>query len=858
MSDPQRLSPRRPAAPVDVERPSSAVADARRRGIRDTGDTDAAQGEGPEPAAALDTAVPSVDAAAPVAAAESDGAVPEPTLEDRQVRSEALLAASIGLIGIGGAGAASLLGGDSASPQAVDRPRPEEGRPTSETLRPDPPKTDEPKPEQPKPDQPKPDEPKPDRPKPDEPKPDEPKPDQPRPDEPKPDRPKPEEPKPDEPKPDQTKPDAPTLSLAADTGRSDRDLVTSSGAVKVSGLEAGATLAVSLDGGKTWTARGGDALLPDSLFGADGEQHLAVKQIDAAGNASAAAELSFVLDRVAPDAPRWAMPAGKPALGSADVITMQGVEPGAVVEYRMDAAAPWLVAKDGRIPVSQFPRDFSARFEARQTDAAGNVSAISTLVADIDVSAPAAPSLSLRNDTGLSDRDLVTSSGSVNVSGLEAGTTLSLSLDGGKTWTSRGGDALLPESLFGGDGEKHLSIKQIDAAGNESAAADLSFVLDRTAPGPLRWAMPAGKPALGLSDTIAPLGVEPGARVDYRLDATSPWQTAQDGKIPMTIFHRDGAMHLDVRQTDLAGNVGASTTLTVDVDVTPPSAPKVALFNDTGVSSADGITASGVVSVSGLEAGTRLLASAPGKDWQECTAGATLVDLGLSDGRQNLQFKQVDAAGNASAVTSLSFTLDKTALKPNWISSSKVQHLDGAAGDQVVLNGRDDITISLNDIGAGRQDSLSYRVDGGPWRPAPVDGRLPSATFGADGKHLLELRESDLAGNEGFRRIEVTVDTTPPAAPTLGLFNDNGSNTSDRVTSDGRVSISGPDLMGLDFQSRVNGGAWVDEHLGTADPRRYVNDSYDGTVTLEVRFIDAAGNVGAISSLSFTQTHSPI
>ncbi|WP_431264237.1 hypothetical protein ACQ859_01060 [Roseateles chitinivorans] len=465
---------------------------------------------------------------------------------------------------------------------------------------------------------------------------------------------------------------------------------------------------------------------------------------------------------------------------------------------------------------------------------------------------PAAPLLSLAVDTGSSDHDRITSSGSVNVSGLEAGATLAFSLDGGKTWTAHGGDALLPDSLFGTDGEKHLTVRQIDASGNEGVAAELSFVLDRTAPDALHWTMPADRPALGAADRIVPLGAEAGALVEYRLATTAAWQTAVDGQIPMSMFHQDGIAHLAVRQTDLAGNVGPVTTLTVNLDATVPHAPTLALQNDTGVSSTDGITSSGNVVVGGLEPGARLLVSTNGGDWDEWAAGTGVVNVDAQfpyGGQPTVQVKQVDAAGNASVAAALTFTLDQEALIPNWTSSSRHQQTGGAAPDQVSLNAQDDFTISLHSLGARHQDSLAYRVDGGAWRDAPADGHLPLSTFGADGKHLLELRETDLAGNEGLRKVEVTLDATPPVAPTLALFHDDGPSATDHVTTDGRVVISGPDLLGLDFQSRLNGGGWVDERLGDNSPRNYPSV---GETDLEVRFIDAAGNVGPSSHLHYT------
>ncbi|RZI57799.1 MAG: hypothetical protein EOP37_18600 [Rubrivivax sp.] len=647
------------------------------------------------------------------------------------------------------------------------------------------------------------------------------------------------------------------MSLASDTGRSDHDAVTASGAVKVAGLEAGASLAFSLDRGKTWTAHDADALLPDSLFGADGAKHLAVKQIDAVGNEGAVADLSFVLDRTAPDAPRWTMPVDKPVLSAADVIALQGVEADALVEYRTDAAAPWLVATEGQIPTARFLHDGTTRIEVRQTDVAGNVSATSTLVATVDVTAPPAPTLSLQKDTGLSDHDLITASGSVNVSGLEAGGTLAFSLDGGKTWTPRGGDAVLPDSLFGADGLQQLQVKQIDASSNESAVATLTFMLDRTAPDALHWTMPVDKPALGLGDMIALQGAEPGARVEFQLEdhPLSPWLVANDGQIAMSMFHQDGPAYLSVRQTDVAGNVGPVTMLRPDIDVTRPAAPTVVLLHDTGASSTDRITSSSDFQVGGLESGARLLVSRDsGSSWKEIPADTVALDelnQSWNYGALNLQFKQVDAAGNIGDAAALSFTLDREARAPGW-SSSNPDH----SVDATTLNGQDTFKVQAGRSAGSVADSLAYRIDGGAWETVPADGLLPLSQFGADGRHLVELRQTDLAGNVAVRTVDVALDTTPPPAPTLALFHDDGSSATDRVSTDGRVMVSGPGLLGLNFQTRVNGAAgWVDEHLGDDLPRVYGGM---GETALEVRFIDAAGNIGPSSVLHYTVVQSPI
>ncbi|WP_431100679.1 hypothetical protein [Roseateles noduli] len=759
-------------------------------------------------------------------------------------RSSALLAAGLGLLGIGGAAglAGATAAGDSKPIGAIDPPKF------------DPPKSDQPKSDPPVSEQ------KPDSgtstPGTDQPPADPPPADQshtgqsPQPD-PGTSDPDPAQPADPAQQPPAPVPVAPTLSLAVDTGRSGQDHITSSGAVNVSGLEPGATLSVSLDDGKTWTSRSGDEQLPEALFGADGVKHLEVRQIDAKGNAGEVAELSFTLDRTAPDALHWSLPNDKAALGLADTIAVQGVETDAIVQYRPDTQTPWLVAAGSLIPVSMFQHDGSGQVEVRQIDVAGNESASTTLVATVDVTAPAVPTLSLAVDSGLDHHDRVTAAGSVNVEGLEPNASLSISLDGGQTWTPRGGDTQLPEALFGADGLKQLLVKQIDASGNGSDAAQLSFQLDRTAPGELQWTMPAGKPALGIDDAIQVHGAETNALVEYRLDPAAQWFPANNGRIPVSVFHQDGTQQLQVRQSDLAGNDGPVTTFNVPVDVTPPNTPTLKLLNDTGVSSTDGITSSGKVHVDGLEGGATLLVSTNGGDWQAFSEGTTVVDsdwlFPFGGGKPSLLVKQVDAAGNASDAASLSFTLDNQALNPSWMSSGK-DHSGGEGPAQVTLGAHDFFQVNRYSGWDARQDAVSYRVDGSTWKEVPADGRLPLSAFGADGKHQLEMRETDLAGNVAIRPVEITLDTSPPNAPQLSLEHDDGVSSTDLITSNPIVLVGGLQL-GDTFRSRTNGGEWGPSEPWV--PGVGTGGWVIGSNTVEVYAIDAAGNAGPTSQLTY-------
>ena len=102
--------------------------------------------------------------------------------------------------------------------------------------------------------------------------------------------------------PDITPPEAPTAVLNADTGISVTDGITKDGKINVSGVEAGASIEYSTDGGLTWTptalTNGGFTLTSGAY------SNVQVRQIDIAGNTSPAAILGAItVDTTLPSAP---------------------------------------------------------------------------------------------------------------------------------------------------------------------------------------------------------------------------------------------------------------------------------------------------------------------------------------------------------------------------------------------------------------------------------------------------------------------------------------------------------------------------------------------------------------------------
>ena len=275
---------------------------------------------------------------------------------------------------------------------------------------------------------------------------------------------------------------------------------------------------------------------------------------------------------------------------------------------------------------------------------AGNVSAVGTLTFTLDTTV-VAPGVSLTNDTGTSNSDLITSDGTLTLANLEAGATVQYSVDGGTTWTG---------SFTAVEGANTVEVRQTDVAGNVSAVGTLTFTLDTTVVAPgvsLTNDTGTSNSDLITSDgTLTLANIEAGATVQYSVDGGTTWT----GSFTAV----EGANTVDVRQTDVAGNVSAVGTLTFTLDTTV-AAPGVSLTNDTGTSNSDLITSDGTLTLANIEAGATVQYSVDGgTTW---TGSFTAVE-----GANTVEVRQTDIAGNTSAVGTLTFTLDTTIVATSW------------------------------------------------------------------------------------------------------------------------------------------------------------------------------------------------
>jgi len=589
----------------------------------------------------------------------------------------------------------------------------------------------------------------------------------------------------------------PGVTLSNDTGLAATDNITSDPTLSFTGVEAGALVEYSIDGGTTWTA---------SFTAAEGINSVQIRQTDVAGNVSGASTaLNFTLDTAAPVAAPSIALTNDTGLVAADSITNDGAlttsgeEVGALVEYSIDGGTTWagsFTAAEGANSVM-----------VRQTDVAGNVSPASAALAfTLDTALPATPVIALTTDSGVA-ADAISNVGTLVTTGAEAGALVEYSIDAGVTWTA---------SFTAAEGANSVMVRQTDVAGNVSpASAALDFTLDTAAAAPT--VALTNDTGLAAADSITNdaalslTGVEAGATVEYSVDAGATWTAA--------FAPADGTHTVIVRQTDVAGNISAaSTPLTFTLDTAIPAAPSVALTTDSGALATDGITNNGAVTPAGVEANALVEYSIDnGATW---TASFT-----AAEGANSVQVRQTDVAGNVSpASTVLAFTLDTAVVAPTVALSNDT----GTAADNITS----DPALSFTGVEAGAL--VEYSIDAGTtW----------SATFtAAEGANSVQVRQTDVAGNvsAASTALAFTLDTIIPIAPVVTLSNDTGT-AGDLLTNDGALNVASEAGAVLEYSIDA-GVTWTASFTAA-----------EGANTVIVRQTDGAGNVSPASApLTFT------
>ncbi|EHJ8076813.1 Ig-like domain-containing protein [Escherichia coli] len=629
-------------------------------------------------------------------------------------------------------------------------------------------------------------------------------------------------------------------SLQADTGLSSSDFITSVSPVVVNGsltaaLASNETAQISIDGGVTWTTltvTGTTWRYNDSRTLTDGSYLYQVRVIDAVGNVGATDSQNVVIDTIAPD------PAVKTIAINAittdtglitnDFVTSDttlavsgtlgaALSSGEFAQISIDGGTTWQNLSvsgltwtylDGRTL-----SDGNYNYQVRVIDTAGNIGATASQIVTVDTTAPLASKTiaiaGISDDTGLSSSDFVTRDTTLTVRGtlgaaLAADERAQISLDGGVTWTTLtviGTSWSYADGRTLTDGTWNYTVRVVDLAGNVGQTATQNVVVDTTSPEAAKSITITGisdDTGASSSDFItsdttltvrgvlgAALGANEFAQISTDNGATWVNVTlAADGLNWSYVDGRtltNGTTTWQVRVVDLAGNVGATSSQSAQIDtVNPAQVLTIAsISTDTGSSATDFITSDTTLTLTGsLGAG---LASGEvaqisldgGATWITLTTNGTqwtyTDSRTLTDGSYVYQVRVLDLAGNTGPVVSKTVVVDT--INPT-ATPTIVSYTDDVGQRQGTLSSSqatDDTTPLLNGVLSGPLASgeVVYLYRNGLLLGAVTMVGALNWTYSdsglVSGAYTYSARVVDLAGNiTASSDFVLTVDTSIP------------------------------------------------------------------------------------------------
>ncbi|HXJ64426.1 MAG TPA: sulfatase/phosphatase domain-containing protein, partial [Actinomycetota bacterium] len=354
-----------------------------------------------------------------------------------------------------------------------------------------------------------------------------------------------------------------------------------------------------------------------------------------------------------------------------------------------------------------------------------------------------------------------------------------------------------------------FAVKAVDAANNEDPTPDTrTWTVDVTAPDTSIKSGPSGATNQPGPYSFTFTSTEPGSTFQCRPSGgnfaacTSPYQYPAAG---------DGSYSLTVKATDPAGNIDPSpASRSFTVDTTPPPAPVLTQHpTDPGGPSAtfawteSDSTATFTCTLDGTPA--------------SCTSPATYPSLG--NGSHAFSIVATDPAGNPSSPAQFSWSVSS--------SGPTVTITSGPA------EGSSTTSTSATFKWSSDMQNTTYQcsLDGAPITSCASNLQYTGL---ADGSHTFTVRGT-AAGTPGppIQRTW-TVDTTPPDTTIL-------SGPSGTTASTGPFEFTfGSNEQHTTFKCKLDGSSFA------PCPNSYdIPGPLSGTHTMQVKAVDAAGNIDA-------------
>jgi hypothetical protein len=495
---------------------------------------------------------------------------------------------------------------------------------------------------------------------------------------------------------------------------------------------------------------------------------------------------------------------------------------------------------------------------ARFRDTVGNVSATTTDTITLDTVAPTG---SVVIDSGATYATSTSVNLTVSASDTTSGVAQMSFSNDDSNWSAWEMYATSKSwTLATGDGSKTVYARYKDNAGNVSANATDTITLDTTLPTGAVNAL--GTYQISLTFTISWSGSDATSGianydVQYRDGAGgtwTDWQTSTTATSASFTGQDAHTYYFRARARDNAGNISAysSSDTQTTVDTTSPT-PGTLTING-GAQNTNTTAVTLTLAASDATSGVAQMSfSNDGSSWSawETYATSKAWTLASGDGGKSVYARFKDGAGNVSANTSASITLDTVAPTGTVVI---------AGGATYATSTNVNLTLSASDATSGVAQ-MSFSDDGSNWSAWEAYTTSKAwALASGDGSKTVYVRYKDNAGNVSTPVSDtIILDTAPPSSSMVALPSVSpGTFSLAWSASDATSGVANYDL-----QVRVGAtGTWTTVLTGTTTLSATYSGTNGNTYYFRVRATDAAGNVEAwrepYDTFTLVDTENPV
>jgi hypothetical protein len=451
----------------------------------------------------------------------------------------------------------------------------------------------------------------------------------------------------------------------------------------------------------------------------------------------------------------------------------------------------------------------SHTFSVKAQDSTGSQSGAASFTWTIATTPPPTPTI-----TSTPANPTNQTNASFSFTDAQAGVSFLCQLDG-SAFSACSSPVTYPGPLTSGG--HTFSVKAQDADGNQSAATNFTWTIDTTAPpkptitsGP---ANPTSQTSANFSFTDSQTGVNFLCQLDGSTYSACTSPLIYPG--PLT----QGKHSFSVRAQDAAGNLSGPTSYSwsINISAVPPPTITSAPANPTSQTSAS-------FSFTDSQKGVSFLCQHDGNAFTACSSPKTYS--GLSQGSHTFSVEAQDSAGNQSAATSFTWTINTTAPPTATITSMPANPTNQTSA-----------SFSFTDSQTGV--SFLCQLDGSAFTPCSS----PASYSGlSQGSHTFSVKAQDSGGNHSAATsFTWTVDTTAPPMPTI-------TSTPSNPTKQTKATFKFIDSQaGVSFLCQLDGSAFS----ACFSPTSYSGLS-KGSHTFSVKAQDAAGNQSGVASFAWT------